>query len=82
MPHTPHTPHIMANPILSPTSHLTYNRNQPSDNQVTNDALPMFNEQLNAQSYDQSGFNIQMGDPKELLSICNLCNNIIGECTF
>ena len=74
----------MANPITSPTSHLTYNGNQPSDNQVTNDALPMFNKQLDAQLYNQSRFNIQMGDLKELLSIRDrdLCNNIIGECTF
>ena len=81
-PRTPRTPHIMANPITSPTSHPTYDRNQPSDNQVTSDALPMFNKQLDAESYDQSRFDIQMGDPKELLSIRNLCNDIIGERTF
>ena len=72
----------MANPIMSPTSHPTYNGNQPSDNQVTSDALPTFNKQLDAQSYNQSGFDIQMGDPKELLSICDLCNDIMGEHTF
>ena len=78
-PHKPHTPH---NPIPSPTSHPTYDGNQPSDSQVTNDTLPTFNEQLDAQSYDQSGVDIQMSDPEELLSIRDLCNDIIGERTF
>lgn len=72
----------MANPIPSPTSHPTYDGNEPSGSQVTNNALPTFYEQIDAQSYDQSGVDIQMGDPEELLSIRDLCNDIIGERTF
>lgn len=82
MPQMPHTPHAMANPIPNPISHPTYDGNEPTDSEVTNDTLPTFYEQPDAQPYDQSGVDIQMGDPEELLSIRDLCNDIIGERTF
>lgn len=48
-----------------------------SNSEETNDLLPTFDEEPDTQSY-----NIHMDDPEELISIRDLCNDIIGECTF
>ena len=43
----------------------------------TNNLLPMFDKEPNTQS-----FNTHMNDPEKLISIHDLYNNIIAECTF